>query len=371
MGIIVQNVTKRFRGQKGKSEGLLAVDNASFEVPRGHLVALLGPSGSGKSTILRIIAGLEVPDNGEVLMSGKVVSGRPVHQRGVGFVFQHYALFKHATVAKNIAFGLEVRKWPRNETQRRVSELLDLVQLKGYEDRYPSQLSGGQRQRVALARALAPRPSVLLLDEPFGALDAKVRRNLAAQLRALHKEVHTTTVFVTHDQEEAIEIADAIVVINRGRVEQTGTAAEVYDHPATKFVASFIGNVNVIEGAVDGHKMFLGAGRYPVSEPIIPSQHGEVVVLVRPEDIELVTDDEPAGMECTIREIRYRGDRYEQELDLAGISIRMVEDKTRGQRFDRRPGDRVRVRFNRYSLFDADKGHAELRRQLESLGYIE
>jgi sulfate transport system ATP-binding protein len=212
---------------------------------------------------------------------------------------------------------------------------------------------------------------VLLLDEPFGALDAKVRRNLAAQLRALHKEVHTTTVFVTHDQEEAIEIADAIVVINRGRVEQVGTAAEVYDHPATKFVASFIGNVNVIEAAVESRRMYLGPRRFPVHEPLVSTGDGAVVVLVRPEDIELVAEDEPSGMECTIREIRYRGDRYEQELDLAGISVRMVEDKTRGQRLDRRPGDRIRVRFNRYSLFDAEKGHAELRRQLESLGYIE
>ena len=371
MGIIVRNVSKRFPGEKGKGEGLLAVDNASFEVPRGHLVALLGPSGSGKSTILRIIAGLEAPDSGEVMMGGKLVSGRPVHQRGVGFVFQHYALFKHATVERNISFGLEVRKWPRREIMQRVDELLELIQLKGYEDRYPSQLSGGQRQRVALARALAPRPSVLLLDEPFGALDAKVRRNLAVQLRALHKEVHTTTVFVTHDQEEAIEIADEIVVINRGRVEQVGTAAEVYDRPATKFVASFIGNVNVIEATVENGTLFIGPGRLPVGELVDTSRSGEVVALVRPEDIELVEDDATPGIECTLREIRYRGDRYEQELDLAGLAVHMVEDKTRGQTSGRRPGDRLRVRFTRYSLFEAESGHAALRRQLESLGYIE
>jgi sulfate transport system ATP-binding protein len=371
MGIVVRSVSKRFTGEKGKAEGLLAVDNASFEVPRGHLVALLGPSGSGKSTILRIIAGLEVPDTGEVLMGGKIVSGRPVHQRGVGFVFQHYALFKHATVEKNISFGLEVRKWPKGEIRQRVDELLDLIQLRGYEDRYPSQLSGGQRQRVALARALAPRPSVLLLDEPFGALDAKVRRNLAAQLRALHKEVHTTTVFVTHDQEEAIEIADQIVVINRGRVEQVGTAAEVYDRPATRFVASFIGNVNVIEATVDGGTLLLGPGRLAVGELGETSISGNVVVLVRPEDIDIAEDDAAQGIECTVREIRYRGDRYEQELDVAGLAVRMIEDKRRGQTSDRRPGDRIRVRFTRYSLFEADRGHAELRRQLESLGYIE
>jgi sulfate transport system ATP-binding protein len=371
MGIVVRSVSKRFPGEKGKAEGLLAVDNASFDVPRGHLVALLGPSGSGKSTILRIIAGLEAPDTGEVLMGGKIVSGRPVHQRGVGFVFQHYALFKHATVERNISFGLEVRKWPRGEIRQRVDELLDLIQLRGYEDRYPSQLSGGQRQRVALARALAPRPSVLLLDEPFGALDAKVRRNLAAQLRALHKEVHTTTVFVTHDQEEAIEIADEIVVINRGRVEQVGTAAEVYDRPATKFVASFIGNVNVIEATVDGGTLYLGPGRLAVGELGETSRSGNVVVLVRPEDIELAEGDAAQGIECTVREIRYRGDRYEQELDVAGLAVRMIEDKRRGQTSDRRPGDRLRVRFTRYSLFEAESGHAELRKQLESLGYIE
>ena len=182
-----------------------------------------------------------------------------MHRRGVGFVFQNYALFKHATVARNIAFGLEVRKWPRAKVHERVEELLDLVQLRGYAGRYPAQLSGGQRQRVALARALAPRPGVLLLDEPFGALDIKVRRNLANQLRRLHDEVHTTTVFVTHDQEEAIEIADEIVVLNRGRVEQIGTAEEIYDHPHTRFVASFIGNVNVLEGVVKDGVLRLGA----------------------------------------------------------------------------------------------------------------
>jgi len=371
MSIVVSHVSKRFRAEREKKEGFLAVDDASFEVPRGHLLALLGPSGSGKSTILRVIAGLEVPDSGEVLMDDRVVSGRAVHQRGVGFVFQHYALFKHATAEKNIAFGLEVRKWPRSEIQKRVRELLDLVQLRGYEDRYPSQLSGGQRQRVALARALAPRPNVLLLDEPFGALDAKVRRNLAAQLRALHKEVHTTTIFVTHDQEEAFEIADEVVVINRGRVEQAGTPAEVYDRPATKFVASFIGNVNVIEATVEGDTAYIGPKRMAIRGFESPPHGKEVVLLVRPEDIEMVEDPEAPGLECTIREIRYRGDRYEQELDFAGLPVRMIEDKTRGQTIDRHPGDRVRIRLNRYAVFEAEEGHAALRAQLEALGYIE
>ena len=240
MGIVVENITKRFRATGAGKEPFLAVDDISFTVPKGHLVALLGPSGSGKSTVLRIIAGLEHPDSGEVYLGGIPVRDLPARARGVGFVFQHYALFKHMTVWKNIAFGLEANGRKRREVRERVEELLELIQLTGYEDRYPSQLSGGQRQRVALARALAPRPQVLLLDEPFGALDAKVRRNLAVQLKRLHDEVQTTSVFVTHDQEEAIEIADEIVVINRGVVEQIGTAEQVYDRPASKFVASFI-----------------------------------------------------------------------------------------------------------------------------------
>ncbi|RUT00188.1 sulfate/thiosulfate import ATP-binding protein CysA [Dulcicalothrix desertica PCC 7102] len=239
MGIVVESVSKQFGSFK-------AVDNVSLEIESGSLVALLGPSGSGKSTLLRLISGLELPDTGRILLTGKDATYQSVQERNIGFVFQHYALFKHLTVRQNIAFGLEIRKAPKNKVKNRVSELLELVQLSGLGDRYPSQLSGGQRQRVALARALAVEPEVLLLDEPFGALDAKVRKDLRAWLRRLHDEVHVTTVFVTHDQEEAMEVSDEVVVMNKGAVEQIGTPAEIYDHPASAFVMSFIGPVNVL-----------------------------------------------------------------------------------------------------------------------------
>ncbi|WP_017318650.1 sulfate/molybdate ABC transporter ATP-binding protein [Mastigocladopsis repens] len=239
MGIAVENVSKQYGSFR-------AVDNVSLEVQTGSLVALLGPSGSGKSTLLRMIAGLEAPDSGHIWLIGEDATYKSVQERHIGFVFQHYALFKHLTVRQNIAFALEIRKVPKARIQARVDELLELVQLRGFGERYPSQLSGGQRQRVALARALAVQPRILLLDEPFGALDAKVRKELRAGLRKLHEEVHVTTVLVTHDQEEAMEVADQIVVMNNGRVEQVGSSAEIYDQPASPFVMSFIGPVNVL-----------------------------------------------------------------------------------------------------------------------------
>ena len=237
MSIHVRNVSKRFRD-------FVAVDDVSLEVESGSLTALLGPSGSGKSTLLRIIAVLETPDDGQILLSGTDTTALKPQKRNVGFVFQHYAAFKHMTVRENIAFGLKVRKHPKPEIQQRVDELLRLVQLEGLIDRYPSQLSGGQRQRMALARALAVDPQVLLLDEPFGALDAKVRAELRSWLRRLHDEVHVTTIFVTHDQEEAMDVAEQIVVMNDGRVEQAGEPRELYEQPANAFVMSFIGPVN-------------------------------------------------------------------------------------------------------------------------------
>jgi sulfate transport system ATP-binding protein len=371
MGIVVQSITKRFRAAGARQEPFTALDDVSFTVPKGHLVALLGPSGSGKSTLLRIIAGLERPDSGQVRLGGVPVGDLPARARGVGFVFQHYALFKHMTAWKNVAFGLEVNGKPRREVRDRVEELLDLVQLKGYEDRYPSQLSGGQRQRVALARALAPRPQVLLLDEPFGALDAKVRRNLATQLKKLHDEVQTTSVFVTHDQEEAIEIADEIVVINRGVVEQIGTAEQVYDRPASKFVASFIGNVNVIEGFASGQAVFVGPTRLALKNVKAPVPAGEVVLLVRPEDIELAGESSNGNMPARIKQVRYRGNHYETELDLGGLEIKAVWDKVRGRGASCRPGQEVCIRFARHTMFEAGEGHEALRAQLQSLGYIE
>jgi sulfate/thiosulfate transport system ATP-binding protein len=235
MSIEIRNVTKRFGS-------FLALDDISLGIPDGSLTAVLGPSGSGKSTLLRIVAGLERPDAGEVLLSGEDATGVAPQRRNVGFVFQHYAAFKHMTVRDNVAFALTIRKRPKREIRERVDELLELVQLQGFADRYPSRLSGGQRQRMALARALAARPRVLLLDEPFGALDARVRAELRDWLRRLHEEVHVTTVFVTHDQEEAMAVADRVAVLDHGRLEQVGAPAELYDAPASEFVLRFVGD---------------------------------------------------------------------------------------------------------------------------------
>jgi sulfate/thiosulfate transport system ATP-binding protein len=251
----------------------VALDDVNVTIPTGQLTALLGPSGGGKSTLLRIIAGLEKADTGSVTIEGVEATHLPAQKRNVGFVFQHYAVFKHMTVAKNVAFGLEIRKRPKDEIEHRVQELLKLVHLSQFAHRLPSQLSGGQRQRMALARALAVEPSVLLLDEPFGALDAKVRKELRDWLRRLHDDVHVTTVFVTHDQEEALEVADEIVVINEGRVEQVGTPDQLYDDPANDFVMSFLGEVTHLAGiAVRPHDidvatapMFAGAVEGTVS----------------------------------------------------------------------------------------------------------
>ena len=237
MSIVVEDARKRFGD-------FVALDEVSITVPDGSLTALLGPSGSGKSTLLRVIAGLEQPDSGRIVIKGRDATGVPAQDRGVGFVFQHYAAFKHMTVRDNIAFGLTIRKRPKSEIEDRVRELVQLVHLDGFTDRYPSQLSGGQRQRMALARALAVEPEVLLLDEPFGALDANVRKELRQWLRRLHDEVHVTTIFVTHDQEEAMDVAEQIVVMNHGKVEQAGSSDDLYEHPKTEFVMSFVGAVN-------------------------------------------------------------------------------------------------------------------------------
>lgn len=241
MGIEIRGVNKNFGD-------FVALQDIDLTIPSGQLTALLGPSGGGKSTLLRIIAGLESSDSGTIEIEGLDATGLPAQKRNVGFVFQHYAAFKHMTVAKNVAFGLEIRKRPKAEVARRVDELLHLVHLEQFSHRLPSQLSGGQRQRMALARALAIEPSVLLLDEPFGALDAKVRKELREWLRRLHDEVHVTTVFVTHDQEEALEVSDNLVVINEGRIEQIGTPDDLYDRPASEFVLSFLGPVTRLGG---------------------------------------------------------------------------------------------------------------------------
>ncbi len=296
MGIVIQDVSKKFGSFQ-------AVDRVSLEIKSGSLVALLGPSGSGKSTLLRLISGLETPDLGKILITGEDATDRSVQARNIGFVFQHYALFKHMTVRQNIAFGLEIRKASATKVKKRVEELLDLVQLAGLGDRYPSQLSGGQRQRVALARALAVEPNVLLLDEPFGALDAKVRKDLRAWLRRLHDEVHVTTVFVTHDQEEAMEVSDEIVVMNKGKVEQVGTPAEIYDHPASAFVMSFIGPVNVLPSS---SHLFQNNG--------FDSAHSEM--FLRPQDVLIETSSNGSTVAARVSRLIHLGWEIQAELTL-------------------------------------------------------
>jgi sulfate transport system ATP-binding protein len=284
VSIAVSGLCKRLGGEA-------VVRDVSFDAPEGRLTTLLGPSGSGKSTVLRMIAGLLPPDSGRVTIDGQDATTLPAQRRNVGFVFQQFALFQHLTARENIAFGLRIRKQGRAEITARVDELLRLTQLEALADRMPVQLSGGQRQRVALARALAPRPQVLLLDEPFGALDAKVRQELRAWLRQLHLEVPVTTVMVTHDQEEALELSDRVVVMNAGLVEQIGAPADIYDRPATAFVASFVGAANVLSGQVRGGQAALG--------PLVvtaPGAEGQVVrAFVRPHDVELVREVASSG----------------------------------------------------------------------------
>ncbi len=283
MSIEVRNIRKRFGD-------FVALDNVSLNFPTGELTALLGPSGCGKTTLLRIIAGLEQLDSGQVLLDGEDASARHVRERQVGFVFQHYALFKHMSVFENIAFGLRVK--PRHlrpsETQikEKVHRLLDLVQLDWLADRYPPQLSGGQRQRIALARALAVEPRVLLLDEPFGALDAKVRKELRRWLRRLHDELHVTSIFVTHDQEEALEVSDQVVLMNKGRVEQLGTPDAVYNHPASPFVLGFLGNVNIFHGRVHEGVLSSDGTRFALADHA-ETQDAQGIGYVRPHEIDV------------------------------------------------------------------------------------
>ncbi len=312
MGIVVENVCKQFGSFQ-------AVNDVSLNIEGGSLVALLGPSGSGKSTLLRLIAGLEIPDSGKILLTGEDATHKSVQDRKIGFVFQHYALFKHLSVRKNIAFGMEIQKIPQAKVKARVEELLALVHLSGLGDRYPSQLSGGQRQRIALARALAVQPQVLLLDEPFGALDAKVRKDLRAWLRRLHDEVHVTTVFVTHDQEEAMEVADEIVVMNKGKVEQVGTPAEIYDNPASAFVMSFIGPVNVLPSS----SQIFQAGGFDSANPEI---------FLRPHDVVIETIPNTATVSAKVTRLVHLGWEIQVELTLDDGQI-VTANLTR-ERFD-------------------------------------
>ena len=284
MSITAKNVSKRFGS-------FVALDSVSVEAPTGALVALLGPSGSGKTTLLRIIAGLEVPDGGAVYHQEDEITRRSPKDRNVGFVFQHYALFRHLTVFENVAFGLRVRGWAEGRVRERVKELLHLVRLGEMADRFPSQLSGGQKQRIALVRALAPEPKVILLDEPFGALDARVRDELRVWLRRFHDEFHVTSIFVTHDQEEAFEVADKIVVMNKGRVEQAGTPAEVFEHPANAFVMDFLGKVNFLPVNRDNGRTIHGEWVLPKTK-VMTNERGESGAYLRPHELDV---DRSAG----------------------------------------------------------------------------
>ena len=317
MGIELQNITKKF-------SGYTALDNISLNVASGELVALLGPSGCGKTTLLRIIAGLELPDAGKIILENKDTTNLPPREKNVGFVFQHYALFRRLTVFENVAFGLKVlprkERPSRSEIRDRVEHLLKMVQMEWALKRYPSQLSGGQRQRVALARALAVNPKVLLLDEPFSALDAKVRQELRRWLRKLHDEIHVTSIFVTHDQEEALELADRIVVINKGKIEQLGTPQEVYDHPANAFVYNFLGNVNVFHGRIKNGKVSLGTHHVDAPDELKHAEEKPSQTFVRPHEIGIsrIRSNE-TDLTGTIQEVRLMGGQVGLNLACEGF----------------------------------------------------
>lgn len=368
-GIRVEHLTKKFGT-------FTAVGDAGFEIEEGQLAALLGPSGSGKSTILRIIAGLEKPDRGKVFLTGRDVTSHRVQERNIGFVFQHYALFKHMTVEQNIAFGLEVQKKSKAAVKEKVEELIDLVKLPGYNRHYPSQLSGGQRQRVALARALAPEPRVLLLDEPFGSLDAKVRKNLAQWIRDLHKRIRVTGIFVTHDQDEAMEISDKIILVNRGRIEQTGTPREVYEYPRTKFVASFVGSVNVIDAFVeDGHIFVKGLPKENAGGYVPPPDEtvdGDIVLLARPEEVAISPDNNRKNtLPGAVDGIHYRGGFYEIDVAVGTNRIKSVMDKELFLEQPLQNGKNVYVRLKHFKIFDAPEGSRKIHAMLKQYGYIE
>ncbi|HWI09777.1 MAG TPA: sulfate ABC transporter ATP-binding protein [Burkholderiaceae bacterium] len=343
MSIEIRHLNKRF----GKT---VVCDNLNLDIPSGELVALLGPSGSGKTSLLRIIAGLERPDSGSVLFHGEDATFDDVRDRQVGFVFQHYALFGHMSIFENVAFGLRVRPKATRPSEARitakVTELLELVQLDWLADRYPHQLSGGQRQRIALARALAVEPKVLLLDEPFGALDAKVRKELRRWLRRLHDEMHITSVFVTHDQDEAMEVADRVVVMNQGRIEQDGAPDEVYDHPATPFVLQFLGDVNLFHGRF-GHAP--GGGTAPAEE----------VSYVRPHELEIVAEAQEGALAVTLSQALTVGPQTRIEFKRLDDGSYVDVEMTRGDytalrdRLGLRNGSQVHLKPRRITRFSA------------------
>jgi sulfate transport system ATP-binding protein len=353
MSIEIENIIKTFGS-------FTALGNVSLSIPSGELVALLGPSGCGKTSLLRIIAGLETPDSGRILFNGEDTTQSHVRERRVGFVFQHYALFKHMTVFDNVAFGLNVRpkqtRPSKGEIKEKVIELLRLVQLENMADRYPSQLSGGQRQRIALARALAVEPQVLLLDEPFGALDAQVRAELRRWLRRLHDEIHVTSVFVTHDQEEALEVADRIVVMNKGKVEQAGTPDQVYEHPASAFVLNFLGNVNLFHGRISQGQGQLD-GLQVSSNGYAGADDAEAVAYVRSHDIDIDRSRlDDTSIKGVIKHILKLGPSVRISLAIEGNSDFIEAELTRDkfQQLGLQQGESVYVRPRQVRVFVED-----------------
>jgi sulfate transport system ATP-binding protein len=357
-------VSIALRGVAKQFGEFAAVENIDLDVPTGALLALLGPSGCGKTTLLRIIAGLETPDQGQVLFDGRDATLWPIRDRKVGFVFQHYALFSHMSVSENVAFGLKVK--PRRarptaaETRKKVSSLLDLVQLGWAAGRYPAQLSGGQRQRVALARALAVDPDVLLLDEPFGALDSQVRHELRRWLRRLHEELHVTSIFVTHDQQEAIELADTIVVLNRGRIEQCGVPSEVYDVPRSAFVHRFLGQVNELPVRLRDGRAFLGPIDISAAADLRTGS-SDNIALIRPHEIEIGPDGQ--GWPAIVIAVRVIGPIVRLELCADGqpanepLEAELSRERYEGERLS--VGQRVGLRFRRWQVYPAAGGAAE------------
>ncbi len=334
-----------------------AVRDVSFAIEKGRLIGLLGPSGGGKTSILRMLAGLETPDAGDILFYGRRVNDVPPQERGIGFVFQNYALFRHMTVEGNIAFGLEVKKWSKKRIRERVAELVELTGLSGLEKRYPHQLSGGQRQRVAFARALAPEPQLLLLDEPFAAIDAKIRQELRAWLREMIDRVGITSIFVTHDQDEAIEVADEIMIINQGRLEQKGTPREIYQNPQTPFVASFIGESTIVNN-VATFRGFEEAAAWPEARGLIRPEYIEIG---REREIELLSATVPGK----VARLHFRGSQWLVEVDVGAHRLMTYRSPEKEMLH---PGDEVRVLIHRMYLFtDEDSWMMENRLKVDPL----
>lgn len=350
--IHIKNLTKKFGN-------FTAVDKVSLEVEGGEFISMLGPSGCGKTTVLRMIAGLETPTSGDIYIDGIPVNKTIPQERGVGIVFQHYALFRHMTVHENIAFGLKIRKAPKHDLNARVDELLELVHMTDYADRLPSQLSGGQRQRVALARALAPHPKVLLLDEPFGALDAKVRQKLRVSLRKLQKDLGVTSVFVTHDQEEAMEIADKVAIMNNGKIVQVGTPQEIYNHPETEFVAQFVGTINKLHGEIIKGKARIHSIALDTDHPKKKEKNGKTVnVLIRPEDFVVSKNRNNVkgnAMDGIIASSVFLGSTVKLEIQIGDEIVTAIIPKVIAMSEKFREGDKVLVGITNYRIFDAKK----------------